>query len=470
MKDLSVLRNELFSMSFICSSKKNSFRFNHYHKDEFDLWVRNNIDEWKLYLSDYESEEEFIFYLLRPNIIKGQIFCENCGKLLSFSRIKNKNKTCCIECQIARMHSPERNAKFSETWNNKSEEELTDWRNKMEDTMLNRYGVKHNWCNGELREKEKETWVEKYGVDHPLKSGEIRERIKKTKKERYGDEFYTNRGKANETMTEKYGGFYNNPENISITWNNKSKEELLEISKKTKRTNLQRYGTETPWYSEEGRQKSKETCLKKYGVEHWSNTDDVKNKKAKTVLKHFGVDVPFKSELVKEKSRNTIMKKYGVDCIQKSSEFQSSIRHRYRYDNVFFDSKYELYFYIYHKVIMKNDIQRGIRFPYEYNGEINYYFCDFLLNNENIEIKGNHMFRDGKLYFPYKNSENWQEKQNKWDAKSKCMKQNKVRVVLTESDEMKKVVSKVNEVFGKDYVKSFDVKSLKENSNQLFEE
>lgn len=48
------------------------------------------------------------------------------------------------------------------------------------------------------------------------------------------------------------------------------------------------------------------------------------------------------------------------------------------------------------------------------------------------------------------------------------MKQNKVRVILTESDEMKEIISKVDEIFGKDYVKSFDTKNKKESKNQLF--
>ena len=45
---------------------------------------------------------------------------------------------------------------------------------KHESTMLERYGVKHNWQNGELRDNYYATMLSKYGVKHPLQSDSIK--------------------------------------------------------------------------------------------------------------------------------------------------------------------------------------------------------------------------------------------------------------------------------------------------------
>ncbi len=395
MKDLSVLRNELYKLSILSLGKNNSYRFNYHRECNFQEWLFNNRDKWNSYVSEYESEEELIFYLLRPRLIKGQIFCENCGKLLPFIRIRHKNKTCCEECRISSLHSNERNKKFSDNWRNKSDDELKLMRSRIENTMLEKYGVRHNWCYGELRNKEIETWKKKYGVEHPGSAKEVRERIENTKLQKYGDKYYTNRDKAYKTMIKRYGSFYNNPDSISKTWQNKPQKEIDERTAKTKQTNIKRYGTETPW-------------------------------------------------------------------------FVDGARHVYVCDNISFDSSDELYFYLYHKRILCDDICRGRIFSYEFNGRQHKYFCDFLVNNENIEIKGAHLFKDGKLYFPYINADNYEECQHKLDAKYECMLQNNVRIILSDSDEMREIISIVKERYGEDYIKQFDTK-VKQDSNRLFE-
>lgn len=458
MNDINEIRNELKCLSILCLSKGNNLRFNYRRENEFQAWLLKNKNIWDSCVLNYISEEEFKFYLLHPTLIKGNILCENCAKEIPFDRIKKGNKTCCEECRIARMHSPERDAKFLENWKNKSADDLAAIRKKYKTTMIERYGVVHNWCNGILRDKEIETWKEKYGVTSPLAFKAIREQIKNIKKERYGDEFYTNRKKAKDTMIKRYGGYYNNPKKISDSWQNKSRNEIDERTKKTLETNLRKYGTPIPQYSKEGKLKRKNTCLEKYGVEHYSQSNAIKQKKVQTLLKHFGVDVSFKAEEVKLKSRKTVLEKYGVEYIQQSPEFHSKIRKLYKYDGISFDSKYEVYFYIYHKELLKNNISRGKRFSYLYGNKINYYFCDFLLNGKNVEIKGNHLFRDEKLYYPYKNLIDNNEMQNKLDAKSECMWQNNVVVILTESDEMKNIITKVDEIYGKNYVKSFSIR------------
>jgi glucan-binding YG repeat protein len=67
--------------------------------------------------------------------------------------------------------------------------------------------------------------------------------------------------------------------------------------KKVKSTNLEKYGVENPFQSEEVKEKGKATCLEKYGVEN-----------------------PFQSEEVKEKIKATCLEKYGVENPSQNSE------------------------------------------------------------------------------------------------------------------------------------------------------
>ena len=450
---LSETRLKFLSLGFLRKSKGDSF--SRKNKSEASKWCNDNsFFNSEQFKSFFNSEEEFWWYLAHTDV---PVSCVICGKKLHL--INSKRKTCSKECQMKHSHSDEWKKSVSNNWKNKSSEEIKEFKNKMENTMLQKYGMRHNWANGFLREKEKENWIKKYGVDNPLSSKEVRNKIKETKKERYGNEFYTNREKARQTMENIYGRYFNNSVKISETWQNKSEEELKEISDKKKETCLERYGTVCALQAESSKEKTRQTCLERYGVEHFSQSEIIKNNKRKTCLEHFGVDSPFKSEEVKEKFRQTCLEKYGVDWVSKSSDFHSKIRHLYSYDNEVFDSKYELYFYIYDKEILKKSVQRDKEFHFQFEGKDCIYFCDFCIDEENIEIKGSHLFKDGKLFYPYRNQEEsvWKWHQAKWDVKFECMKENNVRVILTDSEEMQNIISEVDEKFTKDYVNLFNL-------------
>ena len=47
---------------------------------------------------------------------------------------------------------------------------------------MKKYGVEHNFQNGELREKRKETFLKKYGVEHPAQNLEVMEKTQKNAK------------------------------------------------------------------------------------------------------------------------------------------------------------------------------------------------------------------------------------------------------------------------------------------------
>ncbi|MGI0075815.1 MAG: DUF7487 domain-containing protein [Nitrosopumilaceae archaeon] len=131
---------------------------------------------------------------------------------------------------------------------------------KSKQTMLQRFGVEHNWCFGtHSREKQKQTMLERHGVVNPSQS----KKIKENKKE----------------------------------------------------TCLKKYGVENPLQSEKVKQKIKQTNLKKYGVEYAVQLKEIKEKKKQTNLKKYGVEYAVQLKEIKEKKKQTNLKKYGVETV-----------------------------------------------------------------------------------------------------------------------------------------------------------
>ena len=84
-------------------------------------------------------------------------------------------------------------------------------------------------------------------------------------------------------------------------------------------------------------------------------------------------------------------------------DIRISSQQKYLYNNINFDSSWELAYYIW---LTDNNIefeyQPNISFEYMVNGKIHKYFPDFLINDEYIEIKGNQFFdKDNNLINPY---------------------------------------------------------------------
>lgn len=116
---------------------------------------------------------------------------------------------------------------------------------KLEETNLEKYGVKSYTQTKEYRRKSKETNLQKYGVDNPSKNETVKEKIKSTNMKKYGHSW----GLQNE-----------------------------EIKNKRKETNLKKYGVEYITQSEEIKEKIKQTNLKKFGHECNLNNPDIRKK------------------------------------------------------------------------------------------------------------------------------------------------------------------------------------------------
>jgi hypothetical protein len=118
--------------------------------------------------------------------------------------------------------------------------------------------------------------------------------------------------KSKKTNLERYG--YESPIQSDI------------IKEKIKKTNLERYDVVNPFESEDIKNKIKKTLKEKWGVDHYSKTDDFKNKFIKTNLEKWGVDHYSKTDDFKNKFIKINLEKWGVSHPMKLDEFKDKVR------------------------------------------------------------------------------------------------------------------------------------------------
>jgi len=124
----------------------------------------------------------------------------------------------------------------------------------------------------------------------------------------------------------------------------KNKANAKERLEKAKKTNLEKYGVENPYQSEEIKQKIRKTSIerysgiglasseiakkvastkeKRYGDSTFTNREKCKQ----TVRERYGVDNVYASKEVLEKKKQTYMEHYGVDNPLKSKEIREQIK------------------------------------------------------------------------------------------------------------------------------------------------
>jgi len=117
----------------------------------------------------------------------------------------------------------------------------------------------------------------------------------------------------NKTFNEKYGG---HPMKTNKETVKRFKESIFKnygedyfsnyLVKKSKQTNLEKYGDENYNNIEQ----IKKTNLEKYGVKCYIHTNEYKEKSKKTCLEKYGTEFPSQSNLYKEKYKNTIWKRF----------------------------------------------------------------------------------------------------------------------------------------------------------------
>lgn len=286
----------------------------------------------------------------------------------------------------------------------------------------------------------------------------------------------------------------------------KKKLNMQEVNEKRKQTCLQKYGVDNIRKSEQYKNYCKRLHIQNYGVENVSQAQEIKNKKEQTCLKHFNSTNPLKSEKIKEKVRQTNLQKYGVanpiqtlenkrkriikrkkwletgglekmkqlwtkskrkalsekvskTWSQKTPEEIREIRKKasikYIYQNITFDSSWELAFYIYYKDQNANISRETKTFEYFVDNKRYIYIPDFEVDEKLYEIKGNQFLaEDGSWKDPYKT-----QKTKILEAKHQCALKNNVTILYF--TEIKKYLNYVESKYGKDYLQKFRLNNFR---------
>ena len=242
--------------------------------------------------------------------------------------------------------------------------------------------------NIEVKQKYKDTCLERMGVDHNFKSKECRDKIEQTNLIKFGKKSFSQtdewKEKTEQTNLIKFG--------------KKSFSQTDEFIIKTKLTNNNRYNSDYYSQTKEFIKRYKRTCNNRYHVDNFSQSDEFEK---------------------------ICLERYGVRRYAQSINFIKNHRKRIKYDNLTFDSSWEVDVYKYCK---ENNIpceyQPNIQFTYEYNNKTFIYQPDFLINNKLYEIKGDQFFRDGKMINPYDRTQD-----EKYESKHQCMIENNVIIL-----------------------------------------
>ena len=325
-------------------------------------------------LNDYEN-----FSNQRPKSkiarAKVKFVCSLCGKISTKLFMSLKKDFVCSKCKTKISHQ---NPETIE---------------KRKNTMLQKYGVDSASKVEAFRRKTENTCLLRYGAKTPLSNCEIRKKAKNTKKQKY-----------------------------------KNGEYDIE---KARRTCLEKYGVEHPTKNKKVKSKFKETMLQKYGVENALQNDYFKQKAKVTKLEKYG-NVNFNNA---EKAKSTRLKKYGYEYSLQSPLIQAKIQKRYFYDGLSFDSQPEIEVY---KFCLANNLKvkyHPCSFDYiDSLDKKHTYFPDFEIEGKLYEVKGNHLWKDGHIWFPYRNTLSEQELKEidaRDLAKTECMKANNVQILFT---------------------------------------
>lgn len=148
------------------------------------------------------------------------------------------------------------------------------------------------------------------------------------------------------------------------------------------------------------------------------------------------------------KMQETCFQRYGVRSYSQTSDFSCKRKKRYKFNDVSFDSSWELYLWIYcvdHGISIET---AKVSFEYIVNEKVYTYHPDFVINNTLVEVKGDHFFEDGKLINPYDRTQD-----NHYNAKYNCALEHDVLIVRFE--DLRNVFDYIDKTYGKDYFRKF---------------
>lgn len=215
------------------------------------------------------------------------------------------------------------------------------------------------------------------------------------------------------------------------------------------------------------KQKRENTSLKKYGAKNVFASDYGKEKIMNSCLLNLGVPYSGMSDIKKKKTEETNLKKYKVKNVNQNPEIQqrgiktrltrynsifgNTIYQKYRYNNVVFDSSWELALYIYLQDNNFNFEYHSLKYIFKYytiDGKLHTYYPDFIINGKIFEIKGEQYFNSKNEPYDIRNKCYWYEKY-------KCMKENGVQILRY--NDLTAIFHYIENRYGKTYLSNFRI-------------
>lgn len=285
---------------------------------------------------------------------------------------------------------------------------------------ITKYLNKRNGIRGSLA---------KYGVENPMQHPDIASKTSASLRAKTEEEKAIILAKHKNTKQLKYGDEnFNNRAKAALTLGASAPAKLPAVQDKMRKTNLKKYGVENVFQADEIKTKLMSTCLERYGNEHYTKTDDYLRK-----------------------TTQTCQSKYSTNFYCQSEAYAKTAHKKYNYNDLIFDSSWELALWIYAKDHDEKIERIPVRLEFELNGDTHYCLPDFEYKGKLIEIKGAQFIKNGKFICPYDESKN-----ELFEAKQNCLIEHNVQIWTKHNIQF--ALDYVKNTYGKSYLKQFKTK------------
>lgn len=237
--------------------------------------------------------------------------------------------------------------------------------------------------------------------------------------------------------SESYKEYYKNEDDCA------KKDRYERQSKSLKMTNLRK-----PQYIKDEEYKKRGIAISNaYKSKPEEEKKKEIEKRSKTRSENWKLYPEEKKQMIIEKRKNAQLKKFNGHWAAQTPEFAKNRRKGILYDNIMFDSKWEIDLYILCKQLNLNfEYHPNITFGYTYDGAIHYYQPDFIIDGKLYEVKGGQFFKNDKMICPFDRND---YKDGLFEAKHQCMINNNVTILLADKTRMQ-FKNLINSIFKND--------------------
>lgn len=287
-----------------------------------------------------------------------------------------------------------------------------DVRQRMQDTVQDRYGVANISQSEAAKQQTRETLLANYGVDSPLKSPLLRARHKESVRARYGVDNVSQaqeikdakrdaslarygvpctamdpevRNKQAKTLREKNPDL---PEGAQFPF------ESQKVRGRAKATMKRRHGHENPFAVPSVQAQIKQTLMDRYGVGNPSEAPEIQARRVETMLERYGVENPFMSEDVKELIRQVNLEKYGVEYVMQLPEMIRRAHESKKSNGTYGRSTVEDD--LYELLVGQFGVDDVVR---QHHDDRYPFACDFYVRSRDLFVELNGMWSHGGRWF-----------------------------------------------------------------------